>query len=108
MKKKLFIMGMVVALVAVLVVPLAVSASPPSVVISGSLTATTPPSYTTPLYDGATSVSGTSTPGAAITVTVNGTPYNTTADGSGNWTVSPISPAMSTGNTISVIAQSGS
>jgi len=104
MRIKLLILGIVVALVATLVVPLAVSASPPGITITGSLTATTPPSYTTPLYVGDTSMGGTATPGANITVTVNGTPYYAIANAiTGNWTVSI--PALTSGATVSVTAQ---
>jgi hypothetical protein len=55
---------------------------------SGSVTP--PPVITGTYLDGATSVSGTSVPGATVDVYANGVYLGTvTADGSGNWTLGP-------------------
>lgn len=112
MKKKLFILGIVIALVAVLVVPMAVDASGTPVintaVISGSVTQTATPTINTStnIYAGGTSLSGTDTAtGATITVTtspVGSGPYTATVSG-GTWTVSGMT-AFTSGETISVIA----
>ncbi len=62
------------------------------------------PFITTPIYAGATSVSGTSADSAGISLTVNGgTAQTTTADSSGSWTVS--GPTLNENDIISVTAQ---
>jgi len=110
MKKRLLILGIVVALVAVLVVPMAVSAAGPpttgTLSVPGTVTASSTPTITTPIYAGATTVSGTSTAGtgAIISVSINGgTPITTTVSAGGTWTVTV--PALSPGDSISVTAQ---
>jgi hypothetical protein len=61
------------------------------------------PAITTPIYAGATSVSGTSADSASISLTVNnGAVQTVTAGSSGNWTVTV--PALNTNGTISVTA----
>ncbi len=63
------------------------------------------PTIATPIYAGATSVSGTATAGASIELTVNGgMAQAATANASGNWTVSSLS-ALQTNDSISVTAQ---
>jgi hypothetical protein len=64
------------------------------------------PTITTPVYATNTSVSGTAVDNAGISLTVNGrTAQATTADSSGNWTVT--GPTLATGDSISVTAQVG-
>ncbi len=112
MKRKILILGIVVAMVAALVVPLAVAAdgaTTTGVVITGGVTQTATPTINTPtqIYVGATEIKGTSVASANITLTVSGTggaTYTTTADGSGNWDVTSIT-ALIISNGISVIAQ---
>ena len=111
MKKRLLILGIVVALVAVLVVPMAVSAAGPTTTgtlsIPGTVTATTAPIITTPIYAGSTSVSGTAPAGSTITVTIPGvvgSPFTTTATG-GTWSITVPAPGLAPGASISVTAQ---
>ncbi|OFX53624.1 MAG: hypothetical protein A2046_14100 [Bacteroidetes bacterium GWA2_30_7] len=66
------------------------------------------PSINSPILNGATSVSGTSTEidGTTIKVYINGTPYGTTTSVSGGtWTLSGIAPTLATGNIIGASAQ---
>jgi alpha-tubulin suppressor-like RCC1 family protein len=66
---------------------------------------TAAPVIDTPIYAGATSVSGTAEPDASILLSVNGVAQPaTTADGDGKWTVSV--PALNTGDILSATAQS--
>jgi len=120
MRKKILILGIVVALVAALVVPMAVSAAVPTttgIQVTGIVMKTGSPIITQP-YGSDTSISGTAAhdgAGANISVTVttgtagsgpaNGT-YITIADvTSGAWSVSLGPNALVSGNAISVIAQ---
>jgi len=110
MKKRLLILGIVVALVAALVVPMAVSAAGPTTTgtlsVPGTVTATTAPIITTPIYAGTTTVSGTAPAGSTITVTIPGvvgSPFTTTATGGGTWSITV--PALSPSDSISVTAQ---
>ena len=66
------------------------------------------PSINSPIVNGATSVSGTSTEpdGSVIKVYINGSAYGTTTTVSGGtWTLSSIAPALATGNVIGASAQ---
>jgi len=64
---------------------------------------TATPVITTPIYNGATSVSGTSENNASISLTVNGgSAHTTTASAGGAWTVTGLT--LATGNPISVTA----
>ena len=120
MRKKILILGIVVALVAALVVPMAVSAAVPTttgIQVTGIVMKTGSPIITQP-YGSDTSISGTAAhdgTGANISVTVttgtagsgpaNGT-YTTIANvTTGAWSVSLGSNALVSGNAISVIAQ---
>jgi hypothetical protein len=106
--KKIIVLAMVLAVVAALATPMAALATTTTpVTVTGVVGQTPTPSITpTPIYPGATSISGTSVANAHITLTVNGsTQYTAIASAGGAWTVSPISPALAASNTISVIAQ---
>jgi len=112
MKKRLLILGIVVALVAALVVPMAVSAAGPpttgTLSVPGTVTATTAPSITTPIYAGTTTVSGTAPAGSTVTVTIPGvvgSPFTTTATGGGTWSITVPAPGLVPGDSISVTAQ---
>jgi hypothetical protein len=73
-------------------------------VIEDVVPQTPTPIITTPVYAGATSVSGTAAANASIVLSVSGTAQPAvTAGGSGNWTVSGLS--LSAGDTVSVTAQ---
>jgi large repetitive protein len=65
------------------------------------------PTITTPLVEGATSVSGTSTApvGSTITVYVNGTPYTTTVQAGGTYTVTV--PALAGGDQVYATVTAG-
>lgn len=68
---------------------------------------TPPPVISVPIADGAVSVSGTSLPGAVVDVYADGLYLGTTtADGSGNWTLSGVGP-LSAGTILSATATAG-
>ncbi|MGC8763622.1 MAG: Ig-like domain-containing protein [Acidobacteriota bacterium] len=71
------------------------SSGPSNTVVVGEANPglTPPPSISTPIADGATSLSGTSVPGAVVDLYADGLYLGTvTADGSGTWTLSGLDP----------------
>lgn len=79
---------------------------PPCVPGSVCLDRSLCPTITGPISNGATSVTGTSTEanGTTITVFKNGSQIGTTTVSGGNWTLSSISPALSSGDVITASA----
>ena len=81
----------------------AVSRIQTTTVVNPTQPQTPAPVLNTPLYAGSTGVSGTAADNAAITLSVNGTPYTATASANGLWSVSV--PALSAGDVVSAAAQ---
>jgi copper(I)-binding protein len=77
---------------------------PATTTVQATLIQTPAPFITSPIYSGATSISGTAQVGAAIELTVNGAVYDATVDVNGNWSISALT-ALNTGDAISVTAQ---
>jgi hypothetical protein len=88
---------------------ISVTAQVPGEAVSPAVTTTvldlTPaPSINTPVYAGATSVSGAAAPDDGISLDVSGAVYTATTGANGTWTVGGL-PALTAGETISVTAQ---